>query len=78
MEQLYIIAWQEREREPDWLHLVANNLTEARAQRYIKKYLLEMDDNPDAEFEYFWYEPVQQADGVGNKNKYIVRLDKLK
>ncbi len=78
MEQLYLIVWQEEDGEPDWLHIVAKNLTEARAQRYVKKHLHEMDDNPDATFLYFWYEPIQQANGIGTKNSYIVRMERMK
>lgn len=76
MKRLYIVVWQEREREPDWLHVVADNLTETRAKKYIQKHLLYLDDNPDAEFEYFWYEAIDQAEGVGTKNDYHVEVRK--
>lgn len=71
-KQLYIIVWQEREREPDWLHVVADNLTETRAKKYIRKHLEFVEDNPDAEFEFFWYTTVEEAEGVGTKNNYNV------
>lgn len=69
---LYIIVWQEREREPDWLHVVADNLTETRARKIVQKFLKEEDDNADAEFEYFWHTTVTYAKGVGNKNEYDI------
>lgn len=71
-KRLYVIVWQEREREPDWLHVVADNLTETRAQKYVKKHLQHIDDNPDAEFEYFWFEAITEAEGVGTINNYDV------
>jgi hypothetical protein len=71
-KSLYLIVWQERDREPDWLHVVADNLTETRARKYIAKHLLFVDDNPDAEFEYFWFERIEVAEGVGTKNNYNV------
>lgn len=75
-KRLYIIVWQEREREPDWLHVVADNLTETRAQKYIQKHLLYIDDNPDVDFEYFWFEAISGAEGVGTKNNYSVEVRK--
>lgn len=76
-KQLYIIVWQERDCEPDWLHIVADNLTETRAKKYIQKYMLDVDDNPDVDFEYFWYTTITQAEGVGTKNNYKVEVSKL-
>lgn len=75
-KQLYMIVWQEREREPDYLHVVADNLTETRAKKYIQKHLLFLDDNPDAEFDYFWHEPISIAEGVGTKNNYNIEVSK--
>ena len=75
-KQLYIIVWQERESEPDWLHVVADNLTETRAQNYIRKHLEFLEDNPDAKFEYFWHTPVPVAEGVGTINNYSVEVTK--
>ena len=77
MKKLYIIVWQERENEPDWLHVVADNLTETRAKRQVNKYLLEEQDNPDPNFEYFWYTPIEKAEGVGEKNSYSVEINRL-
>lgn len=78
MKQLYIIVWQEREREPDWLHVVAgDNLTEERARNYVRKYLKEYEDVTDPDFEYFWHTSVTEANGVGTKNKYSVEVSKL-
>ena len=71
-KQLYIIVWQERESEPDWLHVVADNLTETRAQKYIRKHLEFVEDNPDADFEYFWFEAINEAKAIGTKNNYNV------
>ena len=75
-KQLYIIVWQEREREPDWLHVVADNLTETRAQKYTKKHLQYIDDNPDPDFEYFWFCAITEAKGVGTINSYNVEVTK--
>lgn len=69
---LYIVVWQEQDREPDWLHVVAKNLTEERAKRYIRKHLAFVEDNPDPVFEYFWHTTVEEAEGVGEKNNYNI------
>jgi hypothetical protein len=75
-KKLYAIVWQEMDREPDWLHVVADNLTDTRARKFVRTYLKEVDDNADVDFEYFWYTTVDQADGVGNKNVYSVSVEK--
>lgn len=77
MKRLYVVVWQEREQEPDWLHVVADNLTETRAKKYIQKHLLYIDDNPDVDFEYFWFEAINEAEGVGTKNNYKVEVSKI-
>lgn len=73
---LYMIIWQEYQAEPDWLFIVAKNLTEERAKRYVKKQLLEDWDNAEPRFEYFWYDSVSRAQGIGTKAIYKITLEK--
>jgi hypothetical protein len=73
---LYIIVWQEEEGEPDWCHVVAKNLTEPRAKKYVKKYLADEWDNPDPTFTYFWHTPISTAEGISSKNRYNIALGK--
>lgn len=75
-KQLYLIVWQEHDQEPDWLHVVAKNLTEARAKKYIAKYLEFIDENVDPSYEYFWYTDVPTAEGVGTKDNYNIIVAK--
>jgi len=74
--ELYIIIWQEYGAEPDWLHVVAKNLTESKADKLVRAHLLKDWDNPSPSFEYFWYTQIKQAEGVGTKNTYSIEVKK--
>lgn len=74
--ELYTIVWQERDNEPDFMHVVAKNLTEERARKYVSKYLLDEWDTTNPNYEYFWYTPVQEAVGIGTKNTYSIEVKK--